>query len=163
MTVNELKTHIHYSGWASRRLLDAAVKLDQEQLSRDMKVSHGSVLGTLGHIYFADLIWYSRVVDPAIPVRSPSDSVSPDKLETEWTALQKRWEQWSNSLTDAGLTRVVSYKNLKGEPGQRLVWQLVLHVVNHATLHRGQVVAMLRQLGVQPPGTDLLFYYREQD
>jgi uncharacterized damage-inducible protein DinB len=41
------------------------------------------------------------------------------------------------------------------------VWQIVTHVVNHATLHRGQIVAMLRQLGAKPPATDILWYYRE--
>jgi uncharacterized damage-inducible protein DinB len=42
------------------------------------------------------------------------------------------------------------------------IWQIVLHLVNHATLHRGQVMAMLRQLGAVPPPTDLMVYYREQ-
>ena len=41
-------------------------------------------------------------------------------------------------------------------------WQIVMHVVNHGTLHRGQIVGMLRQLGVKPPATDIVFYYYEQ-
>jgi uncharacterized damage-inducible protein DinB len=48
-----------------------------------------------------------------------------------------------------------------GSPGETPASQLVLHVVNHATLHRGQVIGMLRQLGVKPPNTDLFFYLRE--
>jgi len=48
-----------------------------------------------------------------------------------------------------------------GSPGETPASQLVLHVVNHATLHRGQVVGMLRQLGVKPPNTDFFFYLRE--
>jgi uncharacterized damage-inducible protein DinB len=50
---------------------------------------------------------------------------------------------------------------MDGTPFESPVWQIVSHVVNHATLHRGQVVAMLRQLGAKPPATDLIFYYRE--
>ena len=50
---------------------------------------------------------------------------------------------------------------MDGKQYESPVWQIVLHVVNHATLHRGQVVAMLRQLGMTPPGTDLIYYYRE--
>ena len=65
--------------------------------------------------------------------------------------LQQRWEDWAAALTDPDLTRVVDYKDHEGQRHMRLrVWQIVLHVVNHATLHRGQVMAMLRQLGVAP-------------
>ena len=42
------------------------------------------------------------------------------------------------------------------------IWQIVMHVVNHGTLHRGQIVGMLRQLGVKAPATDIVFYYYEQ-
>ena len=48
-----------------------------------------------------------------------------------------------------------------GNAGLR-AWQIAVHVVNHATLHRGQIVGMLRQLGVKAPATDILFYYHEQ-
>jgi uncharacterized damage-inducible protein DinB len=51
---------------------------------------------------------------------------------------------------------------MDGKPFETPVWQIVLHVVNHATLHRGQAMALLRQLGMKPPPTDLIFFYREQ-
>lgn len=155
MTAEQVGRHLRYSGWASRRLLDAAMKLEPEQRTRDLSVSHKSVLETLAHIHRADRTWFSRVVDPAVQTSSAG-------LEHEWPAIQKRWEEWADSLTDADLARVVWYKAADGRPYDTPVWQIVMHVVNHATLHRGQVMAMLRQLGVQPPPTDLIFYYREQ-
>jgi uncharacterized damage-inducible protein DinB len=162
MTADQLCTHILYSGWASRRMLDAALKLSDEDLRRDMKVSHKSILGTLTHIYFADLIWFSRVVDPAIARHSPGDVLPLATLESEWVDLQKRWEDWAASRTGPELSRLVSYTSTgMREPGHTPVWQIVLHVVNHATQHRGQAVAMLRQLGIQPPAMDLILYYRE--
>ena len=139
--------------------MDAALKLSPEELQREMGVSHGSILKTLGHIHFADRIWFSRVVDPAIEVHRSSDL---PLLESDWPAIQRRWEEWADALTDADVTRPVSYKSMFGGTAETPVWQIVLHVVNHATLHRGQVVGMLRQLGAQPPATDLMFYYREQ-
>jgi uncharacterized damage-inducible protein DinB len=155
MTADELREHIRYSGWASRRTLDAALKLDAEQLHRDMSVSHKTVMDTLAHIHWAERAWLFRVLGSE--VEKPTEA-----LDIEWPRIQKRWEDWAASLTDADLARIVYYKTLKGDPTQTPVWQIVLHVVNHATLHRGQVVAMLRQLGAQPPATDLIFYYREQ-
>lgn len=162
MTADELRTHIRYSGWASQKLLDAALKLDQEQLYRDMGASHKSVLDTLAHIHFADRIWFSRVVDPSVQMNVPSDVLPHQALEREWPEIQKRWEEWAGSLTDSDLSRVVSYKAMDGKPFETPVWQIVLHVVNHATLHRGQAMALLRQLGMKPPPTDLIFFYREQ-
>ncbi len=161
MTADEVRTHLRYSGWASRRLLGAAVTLGPEDLNRDMGVSHRSVLGTLAHIHFADRTWFSRVADPSIESDSAGDPPALQTLEGDWSRIQKRWEEWAGSLTDADLTHVVSYKTSQGTPHQTPVWQIVLHVVNHATLHRGQVMAMLRRLGVPPPPTDLIFYYRE--
>ena len=65
------------------------------------------------------------------------------------------------SLTDQDLDRTITFKMLNGNPAEAPLTHVVLHVVNHATLHRGQVVAMIRQLGVKPPATDLIGYYRE--
>jgi uncharacterized damage-inducible protein DinB len=62
-------------------------------------------------------------------------------------------------LTDADLDRYVAFKRGNGAESGAPVWQIVLHVVNHGTLHRGQVMGMLRQLGVAPPPTDLIRYY----
>jgi uncharacterized damage-inducible protein DinB len=161
MTAEELRLHISYSGWASRKLLDAAFALSQEDRHREFGVSHKSLAGTLEHIFFADRIWFARTVDPRV-VRGGFGEFGPgETIETEWPPLQKRWEDWAAALSQPDLVRVVEYKDLKGNPYRTPVWQIVLHVVNHATLHRGQAMSLLRQLGVAPPPTDLIFYYRE--
>ena len=84
-----------------------------------------------------------------------------ETLTAAWGNLQSGWEAWAGSLTDGDLERVAQYKALDGTPFESPVWQIVLHVVNHATLHRGQVMAMLRQLGAKPPATDLIYFYRD--
>jgi uncharacterized damage-inducible protein DinB len=161
MTAEELRLHIFYSGWASRKLLDAALALSEEEQRREFGVSHKSLLGTLEHIFFADRIWFSRTVDPRV-IRGAFAEFSPgETLVTEWPQVQQRWEIWASALTHQDLVRNVEYKDLKGNPYRTPVWQIVLHVVNHATLHRGQAMSLLRQLGVAPPPTDLIFYYRE--
>jgi uncharacterized damage-inducible protein DinB len=64
-------------------------------------------------------------------------------------------------VSDADLSRELGYKRFTGEDYSLPLVQQMQHVVNHATLHRGQVVGMIRQLGVAPPSTDLLFYLME--
>ena len=66
-------------------------------------------------------------------------------------------------MGDAGVTRVFEYKLLNGQPGKSSFWQMLQHVVNHGSYHRGQVTTMLRQLGAAPAkSTDLITFYRER-
>lgn len=154
MTREDARTHLCYSGWASRRLLNAALALSTEQLQRDMSVSHKGVLETLNHIHLADRVWLARV-------HGQQMEMPEGPIEAEWPKVQQGWEEWVGSPAASDLDRVIAYHDMKGTPHQSPLCQIVLHVVNHATLHRGQVMAMMRQLGVAPPPTDLIFYYRE--
>lgn len=153
MTGTEARTHLDYNAWASRRLLEAALALDHDQLHREMNVSHKSIYDTLTHIHLADRAWLSRVQGAPIAQSEP--------LEVAWPEIHRRWLEFADSLNDSGLTRIISYKDMAGNPHETPLWQIILHCVNHATLHRGQVMAMFRQLGLKPPQTDLIFYYRE--
>ena len=89
---------------------------------------------------------------------APSDTLA--VLQTAWPELLQKWISWADALTDQDMDRVVEYQGADGKAFRNTVTQIVLHLVNHATLHRGQAMAMLRQLGIKPPGTDLIFYYR---
>jgi uncharacterized damage-inducible protein DinB len=63
---------------------------------------------------------------------------------------------------ESGLDRVIEYRLMSGTPGAAPLWQMVAHVVNHATYHRGQVTTLLRQLGAVPAkSTDMITYFRE--
>jgi uncharacterized damage-inducible protein DinB len=162
MTAQEVRTHIRYSGWASRKALEAALALSPEDRVKPMSVSHESIAKTLAHIYFGDAIWYSRIADPGYPAPSHDALPSLDVVVEEWPRLQAKWEAWADAATDSDLARQVHFNSrFFGDAGLP-AWQIVMHVVNHGTLHRGQIVGMLRQLGVKPPATDLVFYYFEQ-
>ena len=135
--------------------------LPLEEQSKPRGVSHESIAKTLFHTYLADRIWYKRMVQPDLPMPDPKADVPLSQLADDWQDLQHRWEAWANSIKDEDLDRTVTYTMRDGSRGENLAKHLVLHVVNHATLHRGQVVAMLRQVGITPPNTDLFFYLRE--
>lgn len=162
MTAQEARTHIRYSGWASRKVLDAALAMSPEDRARPMGVSHESISKTLAHIYFGDAIWYSRLADAGYPVPPHDALLSFDFVAEEWPRLQAKWEAWADAATDADIARQVPLKSHFAGNAGFSARQIVMHVVNHATLHRGQVVGMLRQLGVKPPATDITFYYYEQ-
>ena len=154
MTAADLQLHIRYSNWASRLLVDAVRALPPGELAKPTGISHHSILGTMTHLHFADWIWYTRVADA---IEKPAETL--EALEREWPDLQARWEGFCDNLSDADLSRSIAYRSIRGYNGVASVEQVVMHLVNHGTLHRGQVMGMIRQLGIAPPGTDLLHYY----
>ncbi|MEO5926657.1 MAG: DinB family protein [Bryobacteraceae bacterium] len=158
MTANEAQRLIRYTGWASRKVLSAALQVPLEELERPNAVSHGSIAGTLAHIYLADRVWLERITQANVPLVWDA---SLSEAAEAWPGIQQGWEGWADSVTDAELDRSVSYKSIAGNVGQNKAGEIVTHVVNHATLHRGQVVGMLRQLGIKPPATDFIYYLRE--
>lgn len=159
MTAQEARRLIRYSGWASRKVLTAALQLTMEELERPNGVSHGSIAGTLAHIYLADRVWQERMSASDKPLVWDASLA---EAEAAWPGIQSAWEAWADGANDDAVNSVVHYKSINGNPASNTAGEIVTHVVNHATLHRGQVVGMIRQLGVQPPATDFIFYLREQ-
>lgn len=157
--VSTLVNHIDYTAWATGRILDSVHQLNPEELGREMSVSHGSVLHTLQHIYYADRVWLARLEGRVISFADEGDGPSLTDLSTEWPALLKQFRDYVDGLTDSKAQETFTYKNLKGEQYSVQRWQAIMHVVNHGSIHRGQIVSMLRQLDKTPPQTDLLFFY----
>lgn len=163
ITADALIAHFDYTQYASMKLVNAALTLPEEELIRDLKSSHGGILGTLTHIYMADQVWLFRHEDPPVSVASlqPLRSLTVADLQQLWPPLYERFKIRIAELGDDGVLREFTYKNLAGVEFTMPRWHTLLHVVNHGTLHRGQVMTMFRQLGHQPPSTDLINYYRD--
>ncbi len=167
MTISEIRDLFLYTEWANGHVLDAVEALPAEELVRDVHISHKSILGTLLHIAGADWVWMERWLgnSPVGPDAwagwTPADAVSVQHVRDKWKPILHQRYKYLYKLSDADLLRVVDYKRFNGEPYSLPLVQLMQHVVNHATLHRGQVVGMIRQLGVAPPQTDLLFFLME--
>jgi uncharacterized damage-inducible protein DinB len=159
MTKAELQYHLAFTRWASLRFLEAARGLTPEELTRDFGTAHRSVLETLAHIYYADLIWYSRINGTAEAAGARfGQPIGLDELEAAWPRVWDGFAEWLSTLEDPG--RPLVYQDLKGNPYETPYWQVLMHVVNHGSFHCGQVAALFRQLGKQPPNTDLINYYR---
>jgi uncharacterized damage-inducible protein DinB len=87
-----------------------------------------------------------------------------EALQVAWSAHEQDMRAFLEELGETGITRVFGYKTLGGHPGTSTFWQMLQHVVNHASYHRGQVTTMLRQLGASPAKSmDMIAFYRERD
>ncbi len=155
-----IQKHLQFTAWAIKLLVDAASALSGEELTRDFATADKSVLGTLVHVFAADRIWYSRVVGPPQGFFIRPEDHSLDVLRAEWPALHERWLAHAAQLTPEAIESVVKYKDLRGNEHGQPQWQILLHMVNHGSHHRGQVSGFLRAMGHKPPVTDLIYYYR---
>jgi uncharacterized damage-inducible protein DinB len=161
MDMTGLVLQVRYSAWASRRVLESAGALNADELQRGLGSSYGGVHGTLAHIFQGDSIWFDRlqgVSTGSLAAYVPDADFA--AFSQRWLAVLDRWVAWAEALDAAGWDRIVPYGNTKGEPDSQPAWRIALHVVNHASYHRGQITTMLRQLGRQPIGTDLMAYYQ---
>jgi uncharacterized damage-inducible protein DinB len=163
MTPDYIRTLLDYNYWARDRALASAGRLPPEQLARNLGSSFGSVLDTLVHIYFAEWIWHRRWQGES-PSAPPDTShfVSVAALREAWLPLEQQIRSFVEALGPAGLSRVLEYKSMSGQPATSAHWQMIVHVVNHGSYHRGQLATMMRQLGATPAeSTDMIVFFRE--
>ncbi len=163
MNVHDCRLLLDYHYWARDRMLDAVAALSPEQYTRDLGNSFPSVRDTVNQIYFAEWVWYLRWNGQS-PTAARKPDVFPDlaTLRHAWREHEAKVRAFLDRAGEEGLPRVIEYTLLSGQAGASILWQLVQHVVNHASYHRGQVTKMLRQLGVAvPKSTDMVVFYRE--
>ncbi|HTP35173.1 MAG TPA: DinB family protein [Candidatus Acidoferrales bacterium] len=155
-----LQSHLAYTAWADERLMRAVEQIPLEHLNHDFQTADRSILGTLVHTFAGDRIWVRRVLgEPPAAFVTDEDRSLP-ALQRQWPGVLNRWQEWAATLQDP--SAVISYRDMKGNPYESPAWEIVMHVVNHGTHHRGQVSGFLRTLGYVPPALDLIRYYRER-
>lgn len=164
MTFDVLQTLVDYHYWARDRLFVAVDALTEEQLRRPLGNSFPSVFDTMVHLFGADWIWRSRwegVSPMALPKPELYDDLA--KVRAAWQDEERRIREIVNRLGPEGITRPIEYQGWDGRRQAQPFWQMLQHVVNHSSYHRGQVTTMLRQLDVPPPKSmDLIAFYRER-
>jgi uncharacterized damage-inducible protein DinB len=152
-----------FNSWANKRTLDSCVPLSQEQLTRDLKSSFNSVRDTLVHIVAAEWIWLERW-HGRTPTSFPKAADYPDleSVRNYASKIDRDLIDFVSSLTHDDPQRLISYKRIAGDAHAQPLWQLLQHLANHSTYHRGQIATMLRQLGAEPISTDLLLFFRDR-
>ncbi len=160
MDAKPMQAVYDYNRWANARTLAASSKLTVDELTRDLGSSYRSVRDTIAHILSAEWIWLMRWNGSSPKaLLSPADFPSVAALRTRWAEVEVGQRKFLDEVTDDSLARPLAYVNTKGQRWQYPLWQVLLHVINHSTYHRGQVTTMLRQLGAEPVATDFLVFY----
>ena len=164
MNLHTLQTLLDYHYWARDRILDAAERLTAEQLTRDLGNSFPSVRDTLVHLFAADWIWCRRWEGES-PQTMLDPTTFPDvaSIRAAWKEHERTVRAILAQLGENGITRAIEYKAFNGLVQAQPFWQMLQHVVNHGSYHRGQVTTMLRQLGAPAPKSqDMILFFRER-
>ena len=163
MNAEDFRILYEFNSWANRRVLDSCAALSNEQFTRDLGSSFKSVRDTLAHIMGAEWIWLERWHG-----RSPQallvaeDYPDLEAVRARWVEIERDLTDFVAALSDEDIARVYDYKTAAGVPFSSPAWQMLQHLVNHGSYHRGQITAFLRQLGAKPQGTDLIAFYRQR-
>ncbi|HEY5615455.1 MAG TPA: DinB family protein [Bacteroidota bacterium] len=162
MTLNDIKILFDFDKWATNRILEIVATLPEDLYSKSLNSSHGGIRGTLVHTFSADWVWLERWKgnNPTVFIKEEDIPTFP-LLNERWAKLRNDMDGFVASLNEEKIQAGLSYKDMKGNPYTQLLWQQMQHLINHSTYHRGQVVTMLRQVGVKPVATDLIAYYRQ--
>ena len=157
MDIADIRSLFAYDEWANARLLRTVAELSDEELTRDLGSSFASIRDTFSHLVVTEWVWLRRWKGES-PSSLPEwvDAPGPPLLAAKLREIEAERAEWVASLRDDDLRRQISYVNMKGERWRYVLSDALVHLVNHSTYHRGQIVTMLRQVGVAPPSTDLL-------
>lgn len=160
MKARDIRLLYRYNRWADARVLDSVAALTGEQFTEDLSGSFRSVRDTLTHILAAEWIWLRRWrgTSPAA-LLDPADFPTIAALRARWAEVEAEQTDFVEGVTEGALEEVVAYVNTKGEPWRYPLWQMMQHLVNHSSYHRGQVATLLRQLGAKPASTDFLLFF----
>ena len=160
MLPEDVRLLYEYNSWSNQRSLEACAALSNEQFTRNLGSSFPSGRDTLVHILGAEWVWLERWHGRS-PAALPPGMEFPDlaSVRARWADVGRGLKDFVAGVSDADLRCVIEYRNFKGNTFAYPLQEMMQHVVNHGTYHRGQIAGMLRQLGAKPRSTDLLRYH----
>lgn len=160
--VNSVQTLTRYKAWADEVFLPVVAGLPESELIAPRPIYFGSLIRTLNHSYSMDFVWQSHLLGRphGLTTRNPIDHPGIQDLMASQYRLDSWYVDYADSLSRDQLGEVVEFEFIGGGTGTMSREDIILHVVNHTTYHRGHVADMLYHLDVFPPATDLPVFLR---
>lgn len=148
----------HYHAWANERML-THISSYPDVFTKTAVGPFSSIAGTFGHIYDVDWLWFSRMRGDSKPVTRKTVFQSAEEAKRTFNELHKEMKAFLSAEMDKN--KRIYYTDSKGAAFQNTLSELVTHVVNHGTSHRGNIVVMLRKAGYKSCPTDFIYFLRE--
>jgi len=181
MNISDIRTLYAYNLWANQRMFSTLEKLTDGQFTTPMQSSFPSIRESVLHILAAEWIWLKRwtgssphatvsntATASAMGSALSSGGVDVDGLTSlsglrEFAdSIEQERQRFLDTLQDEALQSRLNYTDMGGKPFSMPLGELMQHVVNHGTYHRGQVTTLLRQIGAETISLDMVFFFRER-
>ena len=154
-----------YNAWANKVMFDAVAALPAGEAEKERKSLFRNMVHSLNHNYVIDFIWQAHLEgrEHGYTARNTPDHPPLAELWRTQQGVDAWYIAWSDALSDAALDEQVNFTLIGGNRGVMTRGEILLHVVNHTSYHRGFVADLFYQIPARPPTTDLPVYLRERD
>ena len=133
-------------------------QLSHEQFIEDVDYSHGSIRDQIVHLMNVDRTWFTGLRGGKIPEPlNPASFSDREAIRHLWDKIEQEMCEYLDSLSDDMLLE----QPLEGEDKKLYTWQVLLHVVNHGTDHRAQMLRVLNDFGIKTTSQDYIFFVYE--
>jgi uncharacterized damage-inducible protein DinB len=159
-----LQQYAAYNYWANQRLIAALLSVDEALTLKETGGSYPNIFKIITHLWEAEAIWWQRI-KLAEHVINPAESFEGNFEELSKKLLRQsfEWDQWVRTASEKALTHVFAYRNSKREEFKQPVNEALLHLFNHQSYHRGQVIMQMRIVGAEKvPVTDFIQFVRKK-
>lgn len=163
ITTRTARMLARYNAWANQLIFDAVAALPEGEATKERQSLFKNMVHTLNHNYVIDLIWQAHLEGREHGYSARNTPLHPPlaDLWREQQVIDDWYIGWSDRLTDAVLDERVSFTLIGGNPGVMSRGEILMHIVNHTSYHRGFVADLFYQVPARPPTTDLPVYLRE--
>jgi uncharacterized damage-inducible protein DinB len=164
VTTKTARMLARYNAWANKVTFDAVAALPDGEATKERPSLFRNMVHTLNHNYVIDLIWQAHLEgrDHGFSARNTKDHPPLADLWKKQQEVDGWYIRWSDAITDAQLDETIRFTLIGGNQGAMTRGEILLHIMNHTTYHRGFVADLFYQVpGVRPPTTDLPVYLRE--
>ncbi len=159
-----LQQYSAYNFWANKIITERIAQLPTDIIHKEMGSSFGSIYKTVVHLMDVESIWWQRLKlqeHVEWPGKNFDDNF--DNLSRELLVLSLQWSDWVHTANEVNITHVFGYQNSKKEFFKQPVYEMLLHLFNHQTFHRGQLITMMRQNAIEKiPATDFIVFSRKK-
>lgn len=162
--VRNIRLLTRYNAWANSRLFALLSSLPPGEASARRNTGFGSMINTLNHSCVVDLIWKAHLENRPHGFESRITEVEPtlSELRSTQTEIDAWYVSYADALTEEMHDESVAFNFVDGGSGIMTRGDILLHVVNHKTYHRGYVADLLYQVGSRPPVMDLPVFLRDE-
>lgn len=160
-----LTQYTAYNVWANKLIIDALLKMDETAIDMEIVSSFPSLRATVYHTWSAEYIWLQRLQLAERPVWIEAEfKGSFAEACTEWQRASEALQLFvEKQYDDRSFEHVLQYYDRKKVPHKKPVWEVLTHISNHSSYHRGQLVTMMRQAGAKEiPGMDFVLFQRRK-